>query len=288
MTPPAASASFASSRAPGAARRALVTGASSGIGLALATQLAARGHELVLTARRLPQLDEVAAALRARHPGLQVHTVACDLGAAGGAAELWAAATATGPLDLLINNAGFGTFRRFTTAEWARDAELLQLNIVSLVELSHRFVAAALASDATAPAHLVNIASIAAYQSIPHFASYGASKAYVRNFSEALHDELADTRVRVTCVCPGGTKTAFHDAAGAGNYGRLANASMMSAEEVAAVALAAMDAGKRTVVPGLMNKLSCFAVRLVPRSWASRMSRWVLGRPRDAALPSRR
>ncbi|MEZ4359968.1 MAG: SDR family oxidoreductase [Kofleriaceae bacterium] len=267
--------------------RALVTGASSGIGLAIATQLAARGCDLVLSARRQPLLDELAATLRAQHPALQIDVVACDLGRPGGAEALWTAATAARPVDILVNNAGFGTFRAFTTGEWARDAELLQLNLTSLVELCHHFVGAALAGG-SGPAYLLNVASIAAYQSIPNFANYGASKAYVRNFSEALHAELAGTRVRVTCLCPGGTKTPFHEAAGAGDYGAIANASMMTAEAVAAVGLAAMFAGKRTVIPGLLNKISCFSVRLVPRSWASWLSGWVLGRPRAEPLPPRR
>jgi uncharacterized protein len=267
--------------------RALVTGASSGIGRAIAPRLAARGCDLVLTARRQALLDELAAELRREHPELQVETIAADLGTDGGAGGLWEKATVERPLDILVNNAGFGTFRAFTTTEWARDAELLQLNVLSLVELCHRFVSAAKVSSSTAPAHILNVASIAAYQSIPHFANYGASKAYVRNFSESLHDELADTRIRVTCVCPGGTKTPFHDAAGAGNYGKVANASMMTAEAVADVSVAAMFAGKRTVIPGALNKISCFGVRLVPRSWASRMARWVLGEPRSDDLPSR-
>jgi uncharacterized protein len=267
--------------------RALVTGASSGIGAALATQLAALGCELVLTARRLPLLEELAATLRARHPALTVHCLAADLGKPGSAAELWRAAAALGDLDILVNNAGFGTFRAFAAGEWARDAELLQLNAVSLAELCHRFIAAARASASTGPAYVLNVASIAAYQAIPNFANYAASKAYVRNLSEALHDELADTRIGVTCVCPGGTKTPFHEAAGAGNYGKLANASMMTAEAVAQIALDGMFARKRIVIPGIINKLSCTGARLAPRRWASRVASWVLGRPRTDALPPR-
>lgn len=265
--------------------RALLTGASSGIGRALAPLLAARGCDLVLTARRQALLDEVAAEVKAQHPGCEVETIAADLGAAGGARGLWERATAARGVDLLINNAGFGTFRTFTSAEWERDAELLQLNVVSLVELCHRFVSAAKGRGA---GRILNIASIAAYQSIPNFANYAASKAYVRNFSEALHDELAPSGISVTCVCPGGTKTPFHDAAGAGNYGKLANASMMTADAVAEISAAAMFAGKRTVIPGTMNKLTCFGVRLVPRSFASRVAAWVLGKPRShQELPAR-
>jgi hypothetical protein len=269
--------------------RALLTGASSGIGRAIAPLLAARGCDLVLTARRQALLDEVAAEVKARHADCEIETIAADLGTAGGARGLWERATVSRGVDLLINNAGFGTFRPFTSAEWERDAELLQLNVVTLVELCHRFVAAAKGrGQGRGQARILNIASIAAYQSIPNFANYAASKAYVRNFSEALHDELAPAGISVTCVCPGGTKTPFHDAAGAGNYGKLANASMMTAEEVAQISAAAMFAGKRTVIPGAMNKLTCFGVRLVPRSFASRVAAWVLGKPRShQALPAR-
>jgi short-subunit dehydrogenase len=119
-------------------------------------------------------------------------------------------------------------------------------------------------------------------------AVYAASKAFVRNFTEALHDELRGTAVSATCVCPGGTRTAFHDAAGAGDYSWLANASMMSAEAVARVSVRAMRAGKRNVVPGLMNKLATWSVRLVPRRLASWASSRVLGRPRPGELPARR
>ncbi|HEY0193372.1 MAG TPA: SDR family NAD(P)-dependent oxidoreductase, partial [Kofleriaceae bacterium] len=113
------------------------------------------------------------------------------------------------------------------------------------------------------------------------------SKAFVRNFSEALHDELRATQVRVTCLSPGGTETNFHASAGAGNYGWLANASMMSADAVAAVAIAALRKGKRNVVPGLLNKLATWSVRLVPRRIASWSSSRVLGTPRAEALPDR-
>src|SRR5262249_14877948 len=153
------------------------------------------------------------------------------------------------------NNAGFGTFRPFTSVEGARDAELVQLNITSLVELSRRFV------DDRAGAHdrayLVNIASIAAYQAVPNMAVYASSKAFVRNFTEALHDELRGSPISATCVCPGGTATGFHAMAGAGNYGWLASASMMSAEAVARTAVHAMRSGKRNVIPGVLNKLAC-------------------------------
>ena len=117
-------------------------------------------------------------------------------------------------------------------------------------------------------------------------AIYAASKAFVRNFTEALHDELRGTDVSATCVCPGGTVTAFHEAAGAGDYSWIANASMMSAERVAKISVAAMLRRKRTVIPGIINKLSCWSVRLVPRRFASWMTRRVMGKPK-LALPAR-
>ena len=266
-------------------KRALVTGASSGIGAAIARLLAAEGVALVLTARRRDALDRVAAECTAL--GAKVLVVTADLGKPGAAATLWDAATTTAaaPIDILVNNAGFGYFRPFTAADWARDAELLQLNIASLVELSRRFVAAR--AGRTERAYLLNVASIAAYQSVPCFAVYASSKAFVRNFTEALHDELAGTPISATCLCPGGTRTDFHAQAGAGDYGWLANRSMLNADEVAAIAIRALRKGRRTVVPGALNKLSCWGVRLVPRRFASWMATRLLGRPRPGALPSR-
>ncbi len=264
-------------------KRALVTGASSGIGAAIAGELAALGVDLVLTARRREALEAVAATCTAR--GARVEVVTGDLGEARGAEAVWTAARATGPIDILINNAGFGYFRPFRGATWARDAELLQLNITSLVELSRRFIADR--GDAPGRAYLVNIASIGAYQAVPNMAVYASSKAFVRNFTEALHDELRGTPITATCISPGGTETNFHAAAGAGNYGWLANASMMSAEAVAGIAVAAMRKGKRSVVPGVLNKLATWSVRLATRRIAAWASSRVLGKPRAAALPDR-
>ncbi|CAN7703499.1 SDR family NAD(P)-dependent oxidoreductase [Variovorax paradoxus] len=264
-----------------AGRRALVTGASSGIGAAIARELAALGVDLVLTARRRDALEAVAATCK----GVKVEIITGDLGKPDAARALWDEAIAGGPIDILINNAGFGYFRRFDEVDWARDAELVQLNMTSLVALARCFVDARKAS--TGPAHMVNIASTGAYQSVPNMALYAASKAFVRNFSEGLHDEHRGTPLTVTCVCPGGTETAFHAASGGGDYSWIANASTKSAEFVARAAIRAMLRGKRTVVPGLFNKLSCLSVRFVTRRFASRVATQVLGKPR-LALPARR
>jgi len=255
--------------------RALVTGASSGIGAAIARELHAGGVTVVVTARREAQLQELAADCG------NAEVIVGDLGRPGGARAVWAAATAKAPIDIVVNNAGFGYLKQFTEQEWARDAEMIQLNMASLVELCRLFV------DQKRPrVYVLNIASIGAYQAVPNMALYAASKAFVRDFTEALHDELAGGPLSATCVCPGGTKTPFHAAAGAGDYSWLANASMMSAEAVAAIAVRAMLRKKRTVIPGLLNKWSCWSVRLVPRWVASAASRLVLGKPR-LALPPR-
>lgn len=263
--------------------RALVTGASSGIGAAIARRLAAAGAEVVLTARRAKELGEVAAAC-----GPRATTIVADLGVADGWTRVWSAATAAAPIDVVINNAGFGYFRRFDAVEWSRDAEMLQLNVHALVALSRALVDSRKpgAPAAGRRGYLLNIASIGAYQSVPAMALYAATKAFVRNFTEALHDELRGTALSATCVSPGGTHTAFHAQAGAGDYSWIANASMKSADDVARIAIAAMLRGKRNAIPGVLNKLSCFGVRLVPRRFASWMATRVLGKPRHA-LPAR-
>ena len=252
--------------------RALVTGASSGIGAAIARELAARGADLVLTARRKDALDQVAAACT----GVRVDVVAADLGKPGGGSAVWDAATAGGAVDIVVNNAGFGYLAAFAEAAWARDAEMIQLNMTSLVELTRRFLDAGKARRG----YILNIASIGAYQAVPNMALYAATKAFVRDFTEALHDELAGSPVSATCVCPGGTHTDFHAIAGAGNYGWLARSSMKSADEVARFAVRAMMRRRRIAIPGLMNKLSCWGVRLIPRRLASWIARRIMGRPR--------
>ena len=262
-------------------RRALVTGASSGIGAAIARELAALGIDLVLTARRRDALEAVAATCK----NVKVQIVTADLGMPDAASKLWAAAVAGGPIDILINNAGFGYFRRFDEVDWARDAELIQLNMTSLVVLAKCFIDAHKTTIATA--YMLNIASTGAYQSVPNMALYAASKAFVRNFSEGLHDEYRGTALSVTCVCPGGTDTAFHAASGGGDYSWIANASTKSAEFVAHASVRAMLARKRTVVPGLFNQLSTFGVRFLTRRAASKLASHVLGQPR-LALPTRR
>lgn len=262
-------------------KRALVTGASSGIGAAIARQLAAKGVNLVLVARREEALQQIAAECT----GVRVETLPYDLGRPDSATAVWSAANAGGPIDICINNAGFGYHRRFEDAERERDVEMLQLNITTLVEISKLFIQARAGSSEKS--YLMNVGSIAAYQSTPNFAVYAATKAFVRNFTEALAYEHAGTPLSITCLTPGSTATAFHALAGAGTYSLIARKSMMSAEACARKGIAAMERGKRNIITGWINKVSCFGVRLVPRRFAAWVSTRVVGTPPRSQLPER-
>jgi len=267
-----------------AGHRALITGASSGIGAATARGLAARGADLVLAARRRDRLDVLAGELRAEH-GATVEVIEIDLSRPGSADALWHATGGT--IDILVNNAGFGSMRPFGEVEIERERAMLQLNVMTLVELTHLFVAARRAAHPPSGrrSHILNVSSIAAWQALPWFATYAASKSFVRDFSEALYYELRPYGISVTCLCPGGTRTEFHDVAGSGQYGRIANASMLSAERVAEIGVRAMLRGRKTVVSGVLNKIACFLTARSPRGLATRSAVLVMGGPRRGALP---
>lgn len=267
-------------------QRALITGASGGIGADIARSLAQRGAAVVLVARRADKLEELAAELRKAH-GVTAEVIASDLSVPGAAAALWKRATDDGTVDILINNAGFGHFRQFGDVPVERESEMLRLNVLALVELSHAFVAAHRERPPSKPAYLMNVASIAAWQAVPNFSTYAASKAFVRSFSEALFYEQRGRAVHVHCLCPGGTHTDFHATAGAGNYGWLANASMLPSAAVAEQGVRAMLRGKKTLVTGVLNKLSAFFTGMLPRWLSSRASMRVMGKPRREALPAK-
>ena len=187
--------------------RALVTGASSGIGECMALQLAERRHDLVLTARRESNLIELASRLRAKH-GVQVDIIPLDLGAPGGATNLFQACQERGfQIDILINNAGNGPFRPFLETPWKDHEAMQRLNVMALTELCHLF-APQMLKQAT-PSHILNVASVAAYQPVPRFAVYSASKFQVRIFSELFRHEMRGTNLNVSCLCPGATATEF-------------------------------------------------------------------------------
>jgi short-subunit dehydrogenase len=244
-------------------RRALVTGASSGIGLELARQLARRGADLVLTARREQRLNELAAELKAKH-GVDVRVVAADLAAPGAAEAIYARTEGEGlAVDILVNNAGLGSWKAFADEPWETLAGLIQVNVTALTRLTHLFVPRMVSRGR---GNVMNVASIGAFTPTPWFAVYTATKAYVLDFTEALDHELKGTGVRACCVCPGGTATEFLDTAGqklkSGRGGLL-----MPADRCAEIAVDKMLAGRRTVVTGFTNALGMWLLRFLPRRW---------------------
>ncbi len=249
-------------------RWALVTGASSGLGTDYARQLAERGWNLVLTARRRDRLEALAAELQSAHSA-EVLVVDGDLGDEGFRDRLVAEATNGRKLHMVINNAGFGWQGDFLDTAWSRWSTMLSLNIVALTDLAWRF--GRHMRDHGESAHLVNVASIGAWQPVPTFAVYAATKSYVRDFSEAIAFELASPALRVTCVCPGGTKTEFMDAAGM-KLSKLSELGLQTSPAVVRESLDAVLGGRRLIVTGWLNKLMTFGTRFAPRWLAARLA----------------
>ena len=251
---------------PWAGRTALVTGASSGIGRALAPLLAARGCHLILTARRLERLQT----LKAELGGLvRVDVHQEDLADAAGSGRLCDVIAAAGrDVDILINNAGIGVAGAFALSSWERDRLLLQLNIVSPVELTKRLLPPMLARG---HGHLLFVGSVVGSMPVPLFANYAASKAYIRSFAEALAFETRHSGVRVTHVAPGSTATEFFDVAG---YSRPIEQGGVvgSPHDVASAAVAAMERGARSVVPGRANAIAAWAGRVLPAGLVMRIA----------------
>jgi short-subunit dehydrogenase len=246
---------------------ALVTGASAGLGIAFATALAARGANLVLVARRKDRLDELAETLRAS--GTTVTVIAADLAKPGIGAELKKKLDKEGiTIQTLINNAGFGTRGAFEHEDPARIAEEIQLNVAALVDLSRTFAPDLLAAGTGA---LVNVASTAAYQPLPNMAVYGATKAFVLSFTEALSWEYRESGLRVLALAPGATRTEFFDVVGST---RAAVGKFQTAEEVVAVALKELDKRRKptSVVSGFRNAATARLVGFVPRRTVLGMS----------------
>ena len=244
----------------------VITGASSGIGEALAHLFAPEHQTLVLVARRKDRLDVLAKELNSKH-GIKVHVIAQDLQELGAAATLMNAISALNlTVDTLVNNAGFGVSAPFAKADGAKTSGMMQLNMVTLTELTHMVLPAMLERR---HGRIMNIASVAAFQACPYFAVYAATKAYVLSFTEALAAEVADRGVLVTAVCPGSTATGFHEVAN--SQGALINKISDSAEMVAEEAYKALNNGKVVVVTGLFNKPLPAINRLLPRktmTWA--------------------
>jgi short-subunit dehydrogenase len=228
--------------------RALVTGASSGIGRAFAEALAARGHDLVVVARRTERLRELADALQAR--GRVTETMTADLSSDDGLAAVAARLTdPSTPIELLVNNAGFGTSGRFWDLDADREAQEIRLNVEALVVLTH---AALTAMVPRGRGGVINVSSVAGYQPTPWGATYGATKAFVSSFTNALHEELRGTGVRILTLAPGFTHTEFHAVSG-DDVSQLPGVLWQSPREVVDAALRAYDRGRAVCTPGPLN-----------------------------------
>jgi hypothetical protein len=246
---------------------ALVTGASSGIGLEFARVLARDGHDLILVARSEGALHALAAELARAH-GARAAVVPADLVEPGAAEEVAAAVAARDlTVDVLVNNAGVGLLGDFAASDRDRQLAMLQLNVGSLTDLTHRFLGGMLARGR---GRIVNLASTAAFQPGPLMAVYYATKAYVLQFSLGLAEEVADRGVTVTALCPGPTATGFQRNSSFGD--RSAWVRSLPVPDAAAVAEAGWRGakrGRRIVIPGAMNKLTAQGTRFVPRRAAA-------------------
>ncbi|MES2119682.1 MAG: SDR family oxidoreductase [Pseudomonadota bacterium] len=235
---------------------ALITGASAGLGVDFARQLAARGYRLVLVARRKDRLDELAKELG------NARAVAVDLSKANAAARLMSDIEAYGEtVDLLVNNAGFGLIGQFARLDARRERQMVDLNAGTLMDLCRAVVPAMIDRQSGA---ILNVASTAAFQPGPKMAVYFATKAFVLHLSEALHEELKPHGIKVSCLCPGPTRTEFGDVAGFGGNGLFDRVAMNSAEVVEA-GLRGLDRNHAVVVPGIQNKLTAASTRFAPR-----------------------
>lgn len=238
--------------------RALVTGASSGIGAEFARALAARGTDLILVARRTDRLQSLADELIAAH-GIRVEVVGADLAEAGVGVAL--RERITGQVDLLVNNAGFGMHGRLVDSDVAGLDRLIAVDIRALVELTHAFLPEMVERGRGG---VVNIASTAAYQPLPAMAVYGAAKAFVLSFTEAIWKEAQPHGVKVMALSPGATESEFFDVVGTEDA---AVGSKQTAAQVVAVGLRALDrrSSPPSVISGRGNAFTAVATRFVPR-----------------------
>jgi short-subunit dehydrogenase len=243
---------------------ALITGASKGIGKAIAFDLAAKGYHLLLVARSEKLLNEVKAEIGRSHPTVQVAYRSADLSTSTSAQELFDWTQQQGiSISILVNNAGYGLSGRFDSHPLEQHLNMLQVNCTTLIQLTYLFLPQLKQQK---EAHILNIASSAAYQAVPYLSLYAASKSLVLSFSRGLRFELRKTGVNVTCVCPGATDTDFVNRAQIGEKARkTAEKVNMTPEEVGRAAVNAMFARKAEVITGVVNKVGGFLTWLLPK-----------------------
>jgi short-subunit dehydrogenase len=261
-------------------RWAVVTGASSGLGRGLAARLADRGMFLVLTGRDEARLHEVADQIRRAAPRVRVETVAVDLSTRSGVSALLDR-VGERPIEVLVNNAGFGSYGPFAESDAEREDDEVAVDVSAVTTLARAFLPGMLARGSGG---ILNVASTIAFQPAPYQAVYGASKAFVLSFSQALWAEARAAGVAVTALCPGPTRTGFVDALGA-DVGHTAIYSRLAEPEpVIEAGLRALDKGRAVVIPGVRNKVVAASGRFMPREWLALFSARLL---RPVSLLSR-
>jgi len=244
---------------------ALITGASAGIGAALARELAASKTNLILTARRQERLDALAHELRARH-GIAVEVYCADLSAADGPGALFAFTEGKAiEVALLVNNAGFGAYGELDQVPLERLSEMVAVNVAAVVKLTGLYLPSMLGRGR---GDILIVASTAAFQPVPYMSTYAATKAFDLMFAQGLAEEVRARGVRVCALCPGTTQTEFAEVAGRRGSMRAGE----RAEKVAQVGLEALAAGRSAVISGLANKLGVASQRLAPRALVARIT----------------
>lgn len=255
-------------------KTALITGASSGIGLELAKQFAAEKINLVLVARSEGKLNELAATLR--NSGVTVHVLAKDLSNYHSAKEIYGWCGQNNiTIDYLVNNAGFGDFGFFHESEWGKQEQMINLNITTLTYLTRLFLPGMVERKY---GKVLNVASTAAFQPGPTMSVYYATKAYVLHFSEAIANELDKTGVTVTAFCPGATESGFQSAAAMEDSKLVKGKKLPSSAAVAAYGYKAMMKGKKVAIHGFMNAVMANAIRFMPRNWVLKITRKIQDR----------
>jgi short-subunit dehydrogenase len=247
-------------------RWALVTGASAGIGAALASELASIGAHLVLTARRKDRLEELSRTLRQSH-GIRTEVFPADLADPGAPEQIRAFTQQKGmPVELLMNNAGFGQHGQLTQVAGSRLLEMVQVNCSAVVHLTRLFLPDMIERRR---GDILILSSTAAFQAVPYVSTYAATKAFDLLFAEGLAEEMKPLGIRVCALCPGSTISEFHAVAGQEQY---TSKNPETAEKVARTGLAALAAGKSYVISGLGNYLGAHGQRLVPRRFVARVA----------------
>ena len=258
------------SREPASGLTAFITGSSVGIGLELAKQFAAHGHDLVLSARHPDALEAAAGMIEGKY-GVKVTVIPADLADPDSPQRLFDAVNAENiDIHFLVNNAGFGLGGEFSETDGQRELDMIQVNISALTHLTKLFLPAMIRRKS---GKILNLASTAAFQPGPLMAVYYASKAYVLSFSEALDEELRNSGVGVTCLCPGATATNFAETAMVGNSKLFAKVGVARADEIARFGYDAMMKGERVAIPGMRNKVMILAERVAPRNLVTRFAR---------------